>query len=62
LRQRSFGPAPQGQAVAERLQLVQEIWDSVAPSVEQLPLTQVQREQPGEEQVVTIRNERKDAA
>jgi putative addiction module component (TIGR02574 family) len=32
-------------SVAERLQLVQEIWDSVAPSVEQLPLTQAQRDE-----------------
>jgi putative addiction module component (TIGR02574 family) len=32
-------------SVAERLQLVQEIWDSVAASVEQLPLTQAQRDE-----------------
>jgi len=32
-------------SVAERLQLVQEIWDSIVPSVEQLPLTQAQRDE-----------------
>ena len=31
--------------IAERLQLVQEIWDSIAPSVEQLALTQPQRDE-----------------
>jgi putative addiction module component (TIGR02574 family) len=30
-------------SVAERIQLVQEIWDSIAASVEQLPLTEAQR-------------------
>jgi putative addiction module component (TIGR02574 family) len=32
-------------SLAERLQPVQEIWDSVAASAEQLPLTQAQREE-----------------
>jgi putative addiction module component (TIGR02574 family) len=32
-------------SVAERLQLVQEIWDSIAPSLEQLLLTQAQRDE-----------------
>jgi putative addiction module component (TIGR02574 family) len=32
-------------SVAERLRLVQEIWDSIAPAVEQLPLTQAQRDE-----------------
>ena len=32
-------------SVVERLQLVQEIWDSIAPSAEQLPLTQAQRDE-----------------
>jgi len=32
-------------SVAERLQLVDEIWDSIAPSLEQLPLTQAQRDE-----------------
>jgi putative addiction module component (TIGR02574 family) len=32
-------------SVAERLQLVQEIWDSIGPSVEQLPLTPAQRKE-----------------
>jgi putative addiction module component (TIGR02574 family) len=30
-------------SVAERLQLVEEIWDSIAPTVEQFPLTEAQR-------------------
>ena len=30
-------------SVAERLQLVEELWDSIAPSLEQLPLTEAQR-------------------
>ena len=32
-------------SVDERLQLVLEIWDSVAPSIEQLPITQAQRDE-----------------
>ena len=29
--------------VEERIQLVQEIWDSITPEVEQLPITEAQR-------------------
>ncbi len=32
-------------SVMERIQLVQEIWDSIVPSVEQLPLTEAQRQE-----------------
>ena len=32
-------------SIPERLQLVEEIWDSIAPSLEQLPLTQEQRDE-----------------
>ena len=32
-------------SVAERLQLVQEIWDSIGPDMEQLPLAQAQRDE-----------------
>jgi putative addiction module component (TIGR02574 family) len=32
-------------SVAEQLQLVEEIWDNIAPSVEQQPLTQAQRDE-----------------
>jgi putative addiction module component (TIGR02574 family) len=32
-------------SVEERLQLVQEIWDSITPDVEQFPLTDAQREE-----------------
>jgi putative addiction module component (TIGR02574 family) len=32
-------------SVAERLQLVGEIWDSIAPALEQLPLTEAQRQE-----------------
>ena len=32
-------------SVTERLQLVQEIWDNIAPAVEQLPLTQADRDE-----------------
>jgi putative addiction module component (TIGR02574 family) len=30
-------------SVAERLQLVEELWESIVPSLEQLPLTEAQR-------------------
>jgi putative addiction module component (TIGR02574 family) len=32
-------------SIAERLRLVQEIWDSIAAEVEQLPLTESQRQE-----------------
>jgi len=32
-------------SVAEQLQLVEEIWDSIAPSLEQVPLTPAQRQE-----------------
>jgi putative addiction module component (TIGR02574 family) len=32
-------------SVAERIQLVEEIWDSIAPALEQLPLTEAQRQE-----------------
>lgn len=32
-------------SVCERIQLVQEIWDSIAPAVEQFPLTEAQRQE-----------------
>ena len=32
-------------SVEERIQLVQEIWDSLVPSAEQLPLTDAQRDE-----------------
>ena len=31
--------------IDERIQLVQEIWDSIAPDVEQLPLSDAQRQE-----------------
>ena len=32
-------------SVSERIQLVQEIWDSLVPSAEELPLTEAQRQE-----------------
>ena len=32
-------------SVTERIQLAQELWDSIAPSAEQLPLTEAQRQE-----------------